>query len=157
MKKSSITSLIANWRKLIIPQKATTPKALKFLQNNFKKHLTKRWLCVIIKTEKRKGETKMTYVDTAVRLHINYSNRTIYRTCASAWSGNLIALAIMRDDKAVETIYITDTETGELLKIYKRGWPSCIFVLTIERLFDGRRKRTWKSQLGKMHKNHSFF
>ena len=63
----------------------------------------------------------MIYVDTAVRLHINYSNRTLYRTCASAWSGNLIAWAIMRDDKAVETIYITDTETGEVLKIYKRG------------------------------------
>ena len=76
---------------------------------------------VIIKTEKRKGETTMTYVDTSVRLHINYSNRTLYRTCASAWSGNLIAWAIMRDDKAVQTIYITDTETGEVLKIYKRG------------------------------------
>ena len=121
MRKSSTTSLTASLRKLIIPQKAITPKALKFLQNNFKKRLTKDRLCVIIKTEKRKGETKMTYVDTPVKLHINYSNRTLYRTCASAWSGNLIAWAIMRDDKAVETIYITDTETGELLKTYKRG------------------------------------
>lgn len=83
--------------------------------------MTSRQKYAIIITEKRKGETTMTYVDTSVRLHINYSNRTLYRTCASAWSGNLIAWAIMRDDKAVETIYITDTETGEVLKIYKRG------------------------------------
>ena len=41
LRKSSTTSLTASLRKLIIPQKATTPKALKFLQNNFKKHLTK--------------------------------------------------------------------------------------------------------------------
>ena len=83
--------------------------------------MTSRQKYAIIITEKRKGETKMTYVDTPVRLHINYSNRTHYWTCASAWSGNLIAWAIMRNDKAVETIYITDTETGELLKTYKRG------------------------------------
>ena len=60
MRKSSTTSLTASLRKLIIPQRATTPKVLKFLQNNFKKRLTKDRLCVIIKTEKRKGETKMT-------------------------------------------------------------------------------------------------
>lgn len=95
--------------------------AIKKIKIFFKKLLTSRQKYAIIITEKRKGETTMTYVDTSVRLHINYSNRTLYRTCASAWSGNLIAWAIMRDDKAVETIYITDTETGELLKTYKRG------------------------------------
>ena len=63
----------------------------------------------------------MTYVDTPVRLHINYSNRTLYRTCGSAWAGSLIAWALMRDDEKIEKIHITDTETGELLKTHKRG------------------------------------
>ena len=63
----------------------------------------------------------MTHVDTSVKLHINYSNRTVYQICGSAWAGNLIAWALMRDDEKIEKIHITDTETGELLKTYKRA------------------------------------
>ena len=63
----------------------------------------------------------MTYQNTPVQLYIYYSNETLCRTYSSAWVGNMVAWALMRDDKKIEKIFITDTETGEILQIYKRG------------------------------------
>lgn len=58
---------------------------------------------------------------TIIKLHIYYANRTEYMTCGSAWAGNLIAWALMRDNQEIEKIFITDENTGEVLRVYKRG------------------------------------
>ena len=56
-----------------------------------------------------------------VKLHIYYTNRVEYMTCGSAWASNLIAWALMRDNQEIEKIFITDENTGEVLRVYKRG------------------------------------
>ena len=56
-----------------------------------------------------------------VKLYIHSKKYTHYWDCATAWSGNMVAIGIMRNRPDVESVDVVDVETGEVLNHSVRG------------------------------------
>lgn len=56
-----------------------------------------------------------------ITMIIILSNRREYRMMNSAWAACMVGCAMMNENSAIETIFVTDAETGEVYKQIVRG------------------------------------
>lgn len=56
-----------------------------------------------------------------ITMIIILSNRREYRVMNSAWAACMVGCAMMNENSAIETIFVTDAETGEVYRQIVRG------------------------------------
>ena len=49
------------------------------------------------------------------------NNRREYRVMNSAWAACMVGWAMIKENSAIETIFVTDAETGEVYRQIVRG------------------------------------